>query len=310
MKTTKEIKIIALALLLSTGLAACGKQQSPTVEAISNNAAVSDTSSVNSFEYHASKIIGINPLVPVRADGSNMDSSLRGYLDAFGIVALGDSGSCTGTHLGNGFVLTAGHCFLEGASTSILSNQACPTTKVYWGYRGSPATGSPKPVVNSVSQCVKVIYAELTEARDFAIFQVNNPPKAAVAVAMESARTAPNTKLTIFGYPQGRPLEWSQYCPLKKNTVAPTAITSPARFAHQCDTEPGNSGSSILAIGPNGVAKVVGVHDAAAPDPLKYNIGTYMFDARQILLKQGFNLDQATGAIAARNSTRAATRLH
>ena len=68
-------------------------------------------------------------------------------------------------------------------------------------------------------------------------------------------------------------------------------------MAYQCDTEPGNSGSSVLAIGPNG-AKVVGVHDAATPDPIQYNIGTYMFDIRQTLYKQtGVNLDQVTGAV-------------
>ena len=282
---------MSLALLLAFALGACGQKNAPVVEAINDNAPVS--------EFHPSKIIGINPLIPINASGSNTDASLRGYLDAFGIVALGNTGSCSGTHLGNGYVLTAGHCFLEGAATSSIKNQACPTTKIYWGYRGSPSTGSPKPVVTGVSQCTKIIYAELTEGRDFAIFQVDKAPTAKVSIAAESARTAQNTKLTIFGYPQGRPLEWSQYCPLKKNTVAPV-IGSASRFAHQCDTEPGNSGSAIMAIGANGQAKVVGVHDASTPDPYKYNIGTYMFDIRQTLAKNGFNLDTAAGTSATR----------
>lgn len=279
-----------LACMVLLALSACGQQSPVTVEALQ----APTQATAGSFEYHASKIIGANSLTPVRVDGSNVDAGLRQYLDAFGIVAMGNSGVCSGTHLGNGYVLTAGHCFADMGQ--ILKNQACGTTKVHWGYRGSPATGSPKPVVTSTSTCTKIIYAELTEARDFAIFQVTNPPKAKVAIATEAARTAANTKLTIFGYPQGRPLEWSQYCALKRNTVITYQTPNAARMAYQCDTEPGNSGSSVLAIGANG-AKVVGVHDAATPEPIQYNYGTYMFDIRQTLYKQtGVNLDQATGA--------------
>jgi V8-like Glu-specific endopeptidase len=289
MNALLKISTPSLAALLA--LSACGQKGQVTVEAL-QNAAVNESANI---EFHPSKIIGINPLIPVRADGSNIEASLRPYLDAFGIVALGNSGSCSGTHLGNGYVLTAGHCFAQMGE--IQKNQPCGTTKVYWGYRGSPANGSPKPVVSGVSTCTKIIYAELSEARDLAIFQVSNPPKARVAVAAETARTAANTKLTIFGYPQGRPLEWSQYCPLRRNTVITYQTPSASRMAYQCDTEPGNSGSSVIAISPSG-PKVVGVHNAAAPDPIKYNIATYMFDVRQVVYKQtGVNLNAVTGSI-------------
>ena len=295
MRKNASIHLSALASLSLLALTACGQHSPVQVEALSEPQGQAQASAVN---YQPSKIIGINPLVPIRADGSNLEPALRPYLDAFGIVALGNSGSCSGTHLGNGYVLTAGHCFAEMGQT--LKNQACGNTKVYWGYRGSPATGSPKPIVTGMSPCTRIVYAELSEARDFAIFQVSNPPKARVAIAVESARTAANTKLTIFGYPQGRPLEWSQYCPLRRNTVITYQTPNAARMAYQCDTEPGNSGSSVMAIGTQG-ARVVGVHDAAAPDPIKYNIGTYMFDIRQTTYKQtGVNLDQVTGALSIR----------
>jgi V8-like Glu-specific endopeptidase len=64
-------------------------------------------------------------------------------------------------------------------------------------------------------------------------------------------------------------------------------------MAYQCDTQPGNSGSSVIAVNSAGVPKVVAVHDAAAPDPIQYNVGTYMYDIRQTLTKNGFNLDRA-----------------
>jgi|GEM_PF-2083115 len=284
--------------LIALNLSACGGFKSaPVVEPIVDTAAESAPGSTPSaFEYHPSKIIGINPLVPMRADGANTDSTFRTVLDAFGLVTMGDSGSCSGTHLGNDYVLTAGHCFLENTYSTSMTNQACPTVKVYWGYRGSPSTGSPKPVVTQTSQCTQVIYAVLNSDLDFAIFKVDQAPKVKVSPAMESARTPVKTKITIFGYPMGRPLEWSQYCAVTKSTVVGKPFSSASRVAYQCDTQPGNSGSSVIALNTAGVPKVVAVHDAAAPDPIQYNIGTYMYDIRQTLKKKGVDLDSLTGA--------------
>jgi V8-like Glu-specific endopeptidase len=290
------------ALILTLTLVACGQgaaEMSPGLlglpSALTSTEATSNLFSISGpVEYQESKIIGIRPFIPVRADGSNIEPALRQTLDAFGLITLGNAGSCSGTHLGNGYVLTAGHCFLEHTSSGSLANQACPTIKIHWGYRGSPATGNPKPIFTGSSNCMKLIYAELSPEKDFAILQVDQPPKAAVGIATESDRTRDNTKITIFGYPMGRPLEWSQYCASKKSTsVAVHPFASPSRMAYQCDTQPGNSGSSVIAVNSAGVPKVVAVHDAAAPDPIQYNVGTYMYDIRQTLAKNGFNLDRA-----------------
>jgi V8-like Glu-specific endopeptidase len=85
----------------------------------------------------------------------------------------------------------------------------------------------------------------------------------------------------------------------KSTSVAEPPFSSESRLAYQCDTQPGNSGSSVIAINSAGQPKVVAVHDAAAPDPIQYNIGTYMFDIRQTLAKNGFDLARATGAVTA-----------
>ena len=93
-----------MALMIGMSLTACGSQTTGSSAQPLNTTALSQSG----VEYHPSKIIGINPLVPIRADGSNLEAGLRSYIDAFGLVAIGDSGSCSGTHLGNGYVLTAG----------------------------------------------------------------------------------------------------------------------------------------------------------------------------------------------------------
>ena len=266
---------LGLALLLS----ACGKNTSLTVEAI-------PAAKQNSiFSAQQSQVIGDDNRIKVKKDGSNVDTNLRGYLDAFGIVSLGQ-GVCSGTHIGNGYVLTAGHCIIPEGQTGTVTNKDCNNIKVYWGYRGSPDTGSPKPVVSLISQCTGVVYAELDKDRDFAIFKVDRAPSVALPISKSGASAAGGTKLTIFGYPQGRPLEWSQYCQL---VTIPTPST---RFAHQCDTEPGNSGSSVLAINSSGVPFVVGIHDAGMGSE-NYNLATY-FSAALIAMKAKTGVDLAT----------------
>jgi V8-like Glu-specific endopeptidase len=287
-------------------LTACGSKNTPTVEALSSAELSSTASLEQNIELpqaiaHASKIIGASDLIKVRADGANIDTNLRAKLDAFGAVAIsqtasnGGAGTCTGTHIGNGYVITAGHCFFNESTQGNLveSNKPCPELKVYWGYRGSPDTGSAKPVVSLVSQCTKVIYAERSAMRDFGVFQVDKMPAASIAISTDTNRTAANTKITLFGYPQARPLEWSQYCPLKTSINA-TGVISASQFAYQCDTEPGNSGSTVLAISATGTIKVVGIHDGAGPTQVDYNYATYLYDIRKIMLSKGFNLDQLT----------------
>lgn len=260
-------------------LSACGNKAQPTVEAISA------TKQDSIYQGMQSRIIGENNLIKVKKDGSNVDTTLRSYLNGFGIISLGE-GVCSGTHLGNGYVLTAGHCLLPEGEQGTMMDKECSKIKVYWGYRGSPDTGSPKPTVSLVSQCTRIVYAELSKQRDFAIFKVDQGPSVSLPISKSGSRASSGTKLTIFGYPQGRPLEWSQYCKLTSYSSNPT------QFVHQCDTEPGNSGSSVLAINSAGKPMVIGIHDAGTDE---YNIATHFADAIKTMKeKTSFDLVSAT----------------
>lgn len=277
------MKKLSALLGLVLALSACGNSASPTVEAIS---AVKQDPIYTSQQ---SRIIGENNLIKVKMDGSNVDSNLRSYLNAFGIISLGE-GVCSGTHIGNGYVLTAGHCILPEGQQGSLANKECSKIKVYWGYRGSPETGSPKPGVSLVSQCTKVVYAELSGARDFAILKMDKAPSAFIPISKSGARASAGTKLTIFGYPQGRPLEWSQYCKLLNGSTESKNVST--QFIHQCDTEPGNSGSSVLAINSAGKPMVIGIHDAGTD---QFNIATHFADAvKEMKTKSGFDLISST----------------
>src|SRR5690606_38023437 len=82
-----------------------------------------------------------------------------------------------------------------------------------------------------------------------------------------AARPPVDTTITIFGHPQGRPLEWSQTCLLKPASAGGWGVD---HFSHQCDTEPGSSGSSVLDDEPS---KVIGIHDGGTT---RWNYATYL----------------------------------
>lgn len=205
----------------------------------------------------AFKILGANDLVPVRADGSNIPEKYRPLLDAFGFMSNG----CTATHVGDGIAITAGHCF--HATTTAL-NQPCPADlTVTWGLRGG--------VSGAVSRCEVVLAQEGTWNRDYAIFRVSPAPAVDVPV-YGGAEPAPiGSTLTVFSHPRRRPLEWSKTC-----TVQPASAGGPIegyglyQYSHQCDTESGSSGASMLL---DDSLVVAGIHDGGNP---QWNFGTHI----------------------------------
>lgn len=203
----------------------------------------------------SSKIIGTNDLIVVRNDGAALPEVLRPLIDSFGRMSMG----CTGTHIGNGLVAAAGHCF--NARADMQTDVACGSTSIEWGYRAD------KPAY-LVSKCTRIAAMQWNDDVDYAYFYVDQVPPVAAELDL-SARPAVGTRLTIFGHPMRRPLEWSQYCTLQPSSEGGWGA---GQFSHQCDTEGGNSGSAIL----NGdTGKIIGIHDGGL---VPWNYGTYLLD--------------------------------
>lgn len=199
------------------------------------------------------KIIGANDLVVVKDSGANIPEKYRALIDGFGILSMG----CTATHIGDGMVLSAGHCF--NAPSTRRDNVACPNIKVKWGFRADSAA-------YMESQCEVIRTMETNRNRDYAILKVNPAPPVALEVDF-GARPDTDTSLTIFGHPRRRALEWSQVCLLQPGSVGGWGLD---QFSHQCDTEPGSSGSTILD---DTTLRVIGIHDGGTT---RWNYGTYL----------------------------------
>lgn len=158
---------------------------------------------------------------------------------------------CTATHIGEGYVVTAGHCVTHSTCSSLFD--------VTWGYTEANRKGQ------GVSKCTKVLAREFNDERDYAIIKVENPPKYSFPLNLQD-RPQKGDELTIYSHPMSRPLSWSGWCKNKGDFDG-------KRFAYTCDTEGGSSGAVVL----NKKMQVVGVHNVGAASS-GVNAGTYAKD--------------------------------
>lgn len=210
---------------------------------------VSCTSKKGGSSSDLSKIIGENQLLSVDATGSNIDVKYRQLLDAFGNMDIG----CTVTHVGNGIGLTAGHCFQH--STGDRSYDLACDNAIRFGDR----PGNESKTV----YCSKILVREESTNGDYAVIRLSEVP--AGVVQIDLTPPAIGDVITIFGHPQHRSLEWSDRCTIESSE--PIGGNA-AMFAHQCDTEPGNSGSTILN---DQTLKIIGIHQGGI---VPWNQGT------------------------------------
>lgn len=218
---------------------------------------------VDQSESSPLKIIGENELQPVTSDGTNLPENLRPLIGAIGLLRVG----CTVTHIGNGLIMTAGHCIPQDQPRSNECLSATyPNMTVQWNYFASA-----KPVPDS--NCLKILSTELSSAHDYAILSVDNAPDAKMDVELNQ-RPKLGHKITILGHPKKRPMEWSQFCVIADLPADfMTDVSQQDRkdlFAHQCDTEHGNSGSPIIDAESG---KLIGIHHGGI-DP--WNTATWV----------------------------------
>lgn len=228
------------------------------------------------FLAHASvdieKILGPNGLVPVKADVTNIPFRYRNLVDAFGKMSMG----CTVTHLGKGYVITAGHCFWAGPA--VRKDEEC-FDEIEWGVREDK-----KPYM--VSKCERLLIAQHTNGLDYALVKVSPVPPVAIAPNL-NFRAKTGDRVTIFSHPDDLPLQWSRLCRVKRTVDPEISIDL---IHHQCDTNPGSSGASIIDVSS---LQVVGIHDGGyvhEDNNVGMNYGTYLTDTPiiEILRRAGF----------------------
>ena len=97
-------------------------------------------------------VLGVDDSVEVQVDGANLPTGLAAQMDAVGRV---QGLACTGTHIGDRRVLTAGHCVTANALDD------CGATAFEWGVRGD------RPP-RLVGRCVRLLFVEFSDEVDLA----------------------------------------------------------------------------------------------------------------------------------------------
>lgn len=229
------------------------------------------------------RIIGTNDLVLVKPDFSNIPAKFKSSMNAIGKLSSG----CTVTHIGQGYAITAGHCFWQTFfDEELKQNEKCSDETITWAWTDGSAN-------NAVSQCLEVVAMQRSDADnfDFAIMKISNPPAAKIDVEWKKKPRA-GSFVTIFSYPEEAPLSWSKYCRIKTLTAKDVL---PSLMHHVCDTLTGSSGAAVLDIVSG---KIVALHksgdgetlDDGTMTPAVENYAMYITQSpmKNLLIKSGY----------------------
>ena len=162
-----------------------------------------------------------------------------------------EAGLCTATHIGDGFVLTAGHC--------VRTDRCEPDYQVTWGRTARRPSGILK------SRCTEIVERRWDDEVDYAIYKVFPAPDFSLDVKRDQ-RPSMGANIFILSHPRGTTLKFSGLCTIDDYGFG-------LRFTYQCDTEGGSSGASVL----NAQGQIVGIHNSGSRG-LGYNAGTWVYD--------------------------------
>lgn len=210
-------------------------------------------------------IVGDNSLIAVRTTPKlNISEKMAKSLDAIGFLTSG----CTVSHVGQGIVITAGHCFNAGRSRH---SGPC-AEEIAWGYRIDA-----KPYLKS--RCTRVLAMEKNEERDYAILEVDKIPRVSLPIDF-SVGFKFGTMVRTLGHSKSSYLQASSYCSLEErgDFGSQFAKYGDLYFFYKCDTLPGSSGGPVFRISDG---KVIGIHMGGlrgTPNDANevWNIGTFL----------------------------------
>ena len=171
---------------------------------------------------------------------------------AVGRLFRNDDYKCTAFHVGNGVVLTAGHCVpyechVDGA-------QPATSLSIKWS--------APEGVPARVSAVTRVLSCVRSYSLDYAVLRVSDPPRE--WLSLEANWKIPQAKgvpLFMITYPDKDTLSIVDGC--SSQNFSGSHLISDYNFIHSCSVSPHSSGSPILL---EGSRLVVGIHQGGIGD--------------------------------------------
>ena len=208
---------------------------------------------VQAFEKNTAARPPFQSVAPARTFSTSVLNAV-GALKVFPFADPKKDISCTATHLGQGVMLTAGHCFLGAFS--------CNNAVVHF-YVGQQSHEE------WISKCEEILSISADDSRylgehqDYALFRVSNPPPDSAVVDLES-RVQPQMRLLALSFP--RP---NSRAAAKRIVTGPCSAISRTvldyfgharsefTFFNDCAFPPDSNGAPLFEIS---TQKVVGIH--------------------------------------------------
>lgn len=164
------------------------------------------------------------------------------------------NGSCTATHVGNNYVVTAGHCI----DNPTLFSDTCSSLQVEWNFRRSRVDFPKTPESSLIGQCQEIVSwsfkAGDPDSIDHAIFRVDRAPEARIVIEPNPTLT-PGSKVHQFSHPGGVPLILAQNCNINQLAFQ--------YYQHDCWGASGSSGAALIDASTN---KLIGLLSMGSDD--------------------------------------------
>lgn len=189
-------------------------------------------------------------------------------------------GWCTGSLLDRSTIITASHCFQNGANTPSVYVDNIPVSLTPWqlatlfevhaGYQFVGGTRTRRPGSRSAVQSLKEYGPEREGGLDYAILAIA-PFEVVTPMTIHTAPIAPESKIAIVHHPLGLP---------KKVSVGKLDYygSGGGMYYIEADTEDGSSGAGLL----DQKGRLIGVHTSGGCKTAGNNAGLSMSAIRSV----------------------------
>lgn len=150
---------------------------------------------------------------------------------------------CSGFYIGNGYLMSAGHCFVSPDETVVDGkSELCTKKKWVTNYLISNTDQGGNTHVNDsdLYSCEKIVVAKNTRDIDFAIVKIKGDLSRLQAVKLNFNEVQRGDKVSLAGHPSGLPLKYTGGATVYSNSK------SQSYFKSDLDSFFGNSGSPIF----------------------------------------------------------------
>lgn len=224
-----------------------------------------------SYQYLSSSVLAMIPNRNIRISGNSEQSLLisaprvatylgKPFCDDMQFIHQPSLADCSGFYLGNGLLMTAGHCVAdESGEVRNIRTKKCASNTWVIGYQQDNLSESGELAINSSQafQCDEVVSSSYNSALDYAIIRLKGELEQLKTVPLNPGQNLDRgVEVIMAGYPSGLPLKVADHASIYHSSP------SASYFKTDLDAFFGNSGSPVF----NEKLEVIGILTAGEID--------------------------------------------